>query len=206
MKKYLVIDTETTGLFNWSLPADADGQPRMAQFGGIYLPDISGEPVNTAAHFIKPDGWEMSPEAGAVNGLTTEFLHENGVPVSVVLDSYEQAIAEGYVIVAFNAQFDTKVMRAELRRAGRPDLFQNTPNICVMRALKQIPDIPRKKGAKWSSLELACQYFGIDNAKAHDAMGDARAAMEILKILHGLDLLPPPEIHFAREKAPATPF
>ncbi|MCR6673288.1 exonuclease domain-containing protein [Devosia ginsengisoli] len=146
----------------------------------------------------------MGAEASAVNGLTTEFLAEHGVPVAEVLAAYEEAIAAGYIIVAFNAQFDTKVMRAELRRAGRPDLFEQTPNICVMRPLTDILKLPSRRGPawgyKWPNLAEACAHFGIVNENAHDAMGDAVAAMEILRALHASGQLPEPAIHFAKER------
>lgn len=52
---YLVIDTETTGLPDWRLPADAEGQPRLASWC-----------------FILAD-------AGAINGLTNERLQAEGL-------------------------------------------------------------------------------------------------------------------------------
>ncbi len=63
---------------------------------------------------------------GAVNGLTDEFLHANGADIAVVLEQYREEILRGLVLVAYNAQYDLKVMRGEMRRAGVPDLFEQT--------------------------------------------------------------------------------
>src|SRR5690606_7243060 len=115
------------------IPADDPRQPRLAHFNAVLLSEDLEREVEIDM-FVKPDGWEMPDEAGSVNGLTTQFLEENGLPVSRVLDAYEQIVEQGYILVAFNAQYDCKMMRGELRRAGRPDLFDVTPNICVMRA------------------------------------------------------------------------
>lgn len=199
--KFAVIDTETTGLFDFKQPSDAEGQPRMAQFGMLLVDDLEAEPVSFG-HYIKPDGWEMPEAAGRVNGLTTEFLCENGIPVCHVLDAYVQAVEEDRAIVAFNAQFDLRVMRAELRRAGRDDLFERTRNICVMRPLTPILQLPKRNGAgfKFPNLSEACAHFGIVNERAHDAIGDAMAALEILRHLVANDLLPDARIHYARNR------
>ena len=200
--RYAVIDTETTGLMDFKLPADAEGQPRVAQIGMILIEDIDAPPV-VQGFYIKPDGWVMGAEAGAVNGLTDAFLEEHGVPVAEALDAYVAAVEAGYVMVAFNAQFDLKMMRAELRRAGRDDLFDRTPNICVMRAATDIVRQPAKNGRsgfKFPKLSEACMHFGIENARQHDALGDAHAALAILRALDAIGALPEAKVHFAKQK------
>lgn len=194
---FLIIDTETSGLFNFKDPADAPGQPRMASFAGLAVNDPDDEP-EVFERYIRPDGWQMDPKAGAVNGLTDEFLAANGVPVAEVLDEYVRRIEAGYVIVAFNAQFDLKMMRAELRRAGRDDLFERTPNICVMRPLTDVLQLPGRFGFKWPNLAEACAHYGITNAKAHDAVGDAWAALEVMRNLRRDGLLPEAKVHYSK--------
>lgn len=197
--KYAVIDTESSGLFDFKQPADADGQPRLAQLAVILLYDDLKE---SAAHdfFIKPDGWSMQPEASAVNGLTDEILNARGVPVRQVLDFYAALIDEGYTIAAFNAQFDTKVMRGEMRRAGMDDRFEKTPNVCLMRASTGVCKVPRAKGNgyKFPKLVEACEYFKIGLPDAHSATGDVRAAAQILRFLAQIDCLPEATVHFAK--------
>jgi DNA polymerase III epsilon subunit-like protein len=204
-KRYAVIDTETSGLFDFSKPADAEGQPRLANLAIIMLYD---DLTLHAEHdfLIKPDGWEMGAEAGAVNGLTTETLNDLGRPVGEVLRAYSALIEEGYIVATFNAQFDTKVMRGEMRRAGVPDLFERTPNVCIMRALTPICKVPKKSGAgyKFPKLSEACAFFKIDEPKAHSALGDARSAAALLRELGKLNAIPAPEVHYA--KNPPTPI
>lgn len=216
--KYAIIDTETSGLFDFAQPADAPGQPRLASLaiilaearaGGEYITLDRTPLAITHEHnfFIRPDGWEMSPEVTAINGLTTEFLVENGEPLMDALTHYSDLITkEGRVICAFNAQFDTKMLRGELRRAGLPDLFEQTPNICLMRAATPICRVPKKSGSgyKFPKLAEACAFFKIQEDAAHSALGDARSAFAIMQHLHKANLLPTPEVHFAKEK-PAAP-
>lgn len=201
--KFLILDTETTGLSNFKLPADDPSQPRLAAAAFI-LADETGAEIEAVKHYVKPDGWEMPAEAFAINGLSTEFLDANGVPVLTVLDEYEAHIKGGLIVIGFNAQFDCKMMRAEFRRAGRPDLFEETPNICVMRNLHPYGQegLPIVRG--FIKLRDACDYFGIEQAAAHDALDDARVACRILARLIADGRLPEAKVHYARNP-PARP-
>lgn len=206
--KYAVIDTETSGLFDFSKPADAEGQPRLAHLAVVLVGDDLAE-ESVIDFLIKPDGWSMSDEVVAINGLTNEMLAEKGIPIAEALAAYGKIIDDGYVIVSFNAQFDTKVMRGEMRRAGIDDRFERTPNVCVMRALVDVCKIPKKtgRGHKFPKLSEACEFFGIKQPDAHSATGDARSAFELLLKLHELRVCPEPAVFYAKTppdgKAPA---
>lgn len=198
---YLVIDCETSGLFDFSKPADADGQPRLAALAIIQLDaDLNQEYSNE--FFIKPDGWTIEPDAARVNGLSIEKLTEDGIPVIDVLKVYADVLDRGYVVVAFNAQFDCKVLRGEMRRAGMDDRFEATPNICVMRASTNVCKIPKAKGGgyKFPKLAEACNHFLISQDADHSAMGDARAALAIFRKLREMGACPDPEVHYAKNR------
>ncbi len=190
---YAIIDTEGSGLFDFKQPADAPGQPRLAELVMIFC-DEKCEVTNEYQTYIKPDGWEMSPGATAVNKLTTELLLDKGVPIIEALAVYQAAIVdENRIIVAYNAQHDCKQIRAELRRAGLPDLFEQTRNICAMRASKDVMKV--SKGYKLSD---ACAFFKVAHEQVHSAVGDARACLEVFRKLHELGALPEPKIHYAK--------
>jgi DNA polymerase-3 subunit epsilon len=203
--KYAVIDCETTGLFKFrdaagnGLRADAPGQPRIAHFTMIRLNEkFERESVLDA--LIKPDGWTMPPEAGAINGLNDAILNERGIPILGPITEYAAAIDEGRVIVAFNAAFDLKCGRAEFRHAKMDDRFEKTLAICVMKAMTDICRIERMRpggGFKQPKLSEACEHFGITNRQAHSALGDAEAAEEILRRLHAMGKLPEPRLEYA---------
>lgn len=201
---HAVFDTESTGLFLFKdeatgapVPADDPRQPRLASFAMIYL-DADGIELRRTHKLIKPDGWVMSEEAMRVNGLTMERLLDEGVPVAEVLDEYAEAIRARIDLAAFNAQHDCKQMRAELRRAGRDDLFMITRNICLMRASHSAGVPKPDNGRGFPKLEHACAHMGITNISAHDALHDALAAVEVFRWLKERDLLPPATVHFAK--------
>lgn len=196
--KFCVIDTEGSGLFDFKAPADAPGQPRLAELAMVLLKeDLSIEEEYRS--LVKPDGWEMHPDATAINGLTTQRLLEEGQPIDIVLNVYQQAIREGYAIAAFNAQHDCKTMRAEFRRIGRDDLFTETKNVCLMRKSKGV--IPRPDGkASWPKLDHCRAFLNLTTEGAHRAGADAMVAVHVLRYLHskGVDLTP--EVHFAKKQ------
>lgn len=202
---YAVFDTETTGLFLFrdketgeTVPADDPRQPRMASFA-VILADESGNEISREKHFIKPDGWSVDgTQAAEVNGLTDAFLEQNGVPVSDVLDLWEGFISKGLIVAAFNAQFDCKMMRAELRRAGRDDLFGQTRNTCLMRGLAPYKNEGLCIVRGYVKLSEACDYFGITNENAHNSMADAEAALKILQNLILKDRVIEPKVHYAK--------
>lgn len=203
---YLVCDVEASGLFDYSQAADAEGQPRLAQLGMIFVrPDLTIE----AEHefLIRADGWEMHAEASAVTGITTERLIAEGVDVGPALELYAAGIDAGRVVVGHNVAYDIKVMRAEMRMRAMDDRYIRTRTICTMQAFYgkkspvRIPKANGKGGAPM--LTDCCSFFGIDLPKAHSALDDARGAHGLLLKLRELNSLPAPKSPIDRHKRDA---
>lgn len=199
---FVVFDTETTGLFDFKLPADDPSQPRLASFAGI-IADETGQEIERHKLYIQPDGWSIDgTEAAAVNGLTDEFLRANGVPIAQVLDQWISWVEQGLQFIAHNAQFDAKMMRSELRRAARDDMFEQTRQSCTMRSCAahygQL-GMPVKRGT-YVKLEEACGFFGIVIDNPHDAMADAEGALALLRRLISDDALLEPKVHYAKDR------
>jgi DNA polymerase-3 subunit epsilon len=193
--RFAVIDTEGSGLFQYK---DANGKTVPAML-------LLNEDLSIAEEYrglVKPEGWAMTPEATAVNGLTTEYLLEHGKPAADVLAVYAQAIKEGFAIAAFNAQHDLRQIRSALRFAGMDDLFMQTRNVCLMRKSQGV--IPRPDGKKsWPKLEHCREFLKLPHDGAHRAGADVMSAYHVLRYLSvyrdqngkGVDLTP--TVHFA---------
>jgi DNA polymerase III subunit epsilon len=170
---FLIIDTETTGFPNMYEGADAPGQARAASIAMVFADDD----LNVEYEWfrkIKPDGWEMPEEVSRINGLTTEDLKANGIPIWFPLMLYGAAIDDGRIVVAHNIRFDTKIMRGELRRATMDDRYSSTATICTMLEARWVVG----KGG------LAYAYhamFGEMLEGHHGALADARACLRLLK-------------------------
>lgn len=179
--KYAVIDCETTGLFDYSKRADHSDQPRMASFSVATLDeDLMVEHCHHM--YIYPEGWKMSKETEEINGLSTAFLQNCGVSVIDALSLYTAKVKAGLTICSFNASFDSKVLRGELRRAGMDDLYNETETFCVMKAMTPICKLPGKRGGyKWPKLSEAMEFCGIPQVGSHDSMMDV---IDTVRVLH----------------------
>lgn len=191
---YIATDTEGSGLFDYTKPADAPGQPRLAAIGMI-LADESLNETERHSFLIRPEGWVFDDrsEAAAVNGLTHERLMDEGVDVKQALRIYGDALDNRRIVVGHNILHDLKMMRAEMRIAGFPDRFMETRYICTMQGSRLFVDARTADGKKKApKLEEACAFFGIDLEEkgAHTGIGGADRALQILRKLHGLGAMP----------------
>lgn len=201
MPHYLVYDVEASRLFDYSLAADAPGQPRMAEIGMIFV-DSSHKVEAKHQFLIKPMGWEMTPEAAEKTGLTTEYLKANGGSITEALHLYSSAIDARRVMVGFNISYDMKVLRAEMRLAGIDDRYMQTRSLCLMWATRNIVNAIDKRGRlKNPSLEEACKFFGIEHGK-HRAPGDAEACYQIMLKLVERGALPEPKSPYDKSVKP----
>jgi DNA polymerase-3 subunit epsilon len=206
---FIIFDTETNFLPTYRRddgtpkPADDPDQPRLAEIGMHFADeDLNLIPAMSFHAYVKPDGWEMKPDATAKNGLTTEQLLKVGKPIQFVLDHYTAAInAPSFAgVICFNAQFDCKIMRGELRRAGMPDLFERTANICTMSAMRGMG--VKKLNGKGGQPRLVdvCAHFDIpfDETKFHGAVYDALKTLDVAKAMKAAGILPQAMIHYAK--------
>jgi DNA polymerase-3 subunit epsilon len=190
--KWIVFDTETTGLFDYKKRAHEPGQPRMAEITMIWT-DTDLNYVGKRTLYIKPDGWYMPPHVGKINGLTTDFLHAEGVPVKEALDLVTRAVKAGYAFAAHNVAFDSKVLRGELRRAGMPDLYDEMRVYCTQVGNVGVCKLRNKNGgAKMPKLSEALAHCKIDQMDAHSSPGDAFGVLAIMRRMTkaGIDITP----------------
>jgi DNA polymerase III subunit epsilon len=190
-------DVETTGLYDFKLPADHPSQPRVAAVAWIPFNAQWVQDGREWVYYVKPDDWFMPPDAFAVNGLSMEFLHDVGRPIREIVEVYHSFLREGRALIGFNTQFEAKAMRGECRRLGLADLFNITPTFCAMRAFAKFV------GRPWAKREDALQYFGLEQKGHHDALGDCVDGFNITKSLraHGHPIIA--KVHRARKDHPA---
>ena len=207
MNRYAIIDTEGSGVFDYTKPADAPGQPRMAAFGLILVNSELGI-EHEHSFLIRPDGWwfDNNSAAAAVNGLTHERLMDEGVPVKDALRLYGDAIDARYIVVGYNVLHDLKQLRAEQRIVGLPDRYMQTKYICAMQGCRKIVDARTADGRKKApKLEEACTHFGIKRDEAHTALSDARDALAILRHLRDLGAMPAYTDPYDKQAKPVKP-
>lgn len=174
----LFFDTETTGLFDYTRPADAPGQPRLAEIHALFT-DEDGTTLEELNTLIRPDGWTLSPALTAINGLTTEMCQDRGAPVADALIWMGARMVKARQILAFGVNFDLKVLRGEFRRAGMPDLYPlgEARKCCIQQMARKVTALPKNKTPKLS--EAVEIILGETLIGAHGAKEDNTASMRL---------------------------
>lgn len=178
----IVLDTETTGIFNKHPFA------RIWDLAAVVL-DVDGSVIDTFEQVILPEVLDdRANDALKIGGVTQEWIRENGVLESEAILLWGRFLSAhpGAKCTAFNIQFD----RPMLKRCGLDDGIDWGP--CLMR-LAQAEMGPAGALPQWDNgeykfpkLSEAATYYAIpQHEPAHRALADAKTAADILlKIQH----------------------
>ncbi len=191
MKKYLLFDTETTGLpKNWKAPVtDVNNWPRMVQIAWLMFND-KGEKIDQQDYIIKPEGYTIPDDAAKVHGITTERAMKEGRDITEILQKFADAIAATDYIVAHNISFDEKIVGAEFVRKKFKTQWFSKKQICTMKVSTNYCKIPGNYGYKWPNLtELHTKLFGKGFEEAHNAAADISATAKCFWELKHLDII-----------------
>lgn len=199
----IVFDTETTNKWDFQAPWNDPKQPDLVQLGykvftkerqcvmeGGFLVDTS-----------EREGFQMSPEAQNVHGISVKNLRLYGVAPEKAAETFLDWCEKSFLRVAHNQDFDEKIIDSFMFRTGfTPDSWKSTNQpFCTMKSTTPICKIPHPKGwnsYKWPSLQEA--YAKLVDPRgfkgAHDALVDVNACADIFWTLKDREL-----IHFSPE-------
>jgi DNA polymerase-3 subunit epsilon len=202
----LFIDTETSGLPDFTLPLTHPSQPRVVQLAawlgeeydeGMLPPEQKGALRHHSSlnAIIRPaPGATIHPAAERVHGISLERARAVGEDLGDVLRRLYELVAlastddpASSTLVAHNLPFDNNMLLIESAHAG----FDPTPlsylrPFCTMRALTTRMKLPGRYPGKykWPNLAEAHRFcLGRDFDDAHSAMGDVLACRDIY--IHG---------------------
>jgi DNA polymerase III subunit epsilon len=165
----IVLDTETTGLD----PLRGD---RLVEVGCIEL--FNRMPTGVTFHrYFNPER-EMSAEAFAVHGLSTEFLADKPFFREVV-EEFLAFIGDSPLVI-HNASFDVSFINAELDRLKRPPVLRERLVDTLLLARRKHPGVSNR-------LDDLCSRYAIDNSRRtkHGALLDAELLAEVYVDLIG---------------------
>lgn len=194
----LCFDTETTGFPDFRSPSDAPQQPHLVQLAMVLLDDdlVERSSVNL---IIKPDGWTIPDDVAKIHGITTEMATRLGVPEVLATRLYIELRygCANVLAVAHNVNFDLRIMRIAMLRAGYSkewqDGFSHLKSYCTMETSKPIINLPptdkmvsagfnKPKAPRLS--ECVKHFFDEDLIGAHDALVDVRACVRVYRHLN----------------------
>lgn len=169
----LTLDIETSGLVIKDKPLDDPAQPRIVQLGFV-VHDTDRRVVHTHCSLIRPDGWEITPQAQKVHGYSTEDCARWGVDAKVALVDFVAALSCVRIVVAHSFSNDAALIQREmmiLKAADEGLRRSRLRRFCTMRTgAAMMPD------GKWPKLSaLYRMLYGAEPPNQHDALGDAQA-------------------------------
>ena len=177
-RRWLVMDTETTGLLRPSSVRLAD-QPKIIELALIELRHQGDEPdapmvvTNEASWLINP-GEPLSPEIVRITGLTDDALR-GAPPFAAVMPELLPWFLGAHGLIAHNAPFDLGMLVNELRRLGKEHAWPYPPEqLCTV--AHYLPAFGRR--AKLT--EVYQRVLGKPLPQKHRALDDARALVEIV--------------------------
>jgi len=156
-------------------PNDVTNWPRVVQLGWV-LADRDGRVIEKSCELVQPGGWEITPGAQAVHGISQEECVRYGRPLQFLLSTFHKYASRAEIAVAHNIGFDRPVILCESIRYAVP---QNLPPMdCTMAIGRDVCKIPKGDGFKRPSLsELYRHLFGEVFTDQHDALADSNACL-----------------------------
>lgn len=187
MKKYLVFDTETTGLPPYRKVEQSKeiASPlkylkhwddcRIVEIAWL-LCDEQGNCLKKEDYIIQPKDYIIPEEASRIHGITHEMAMENGIDIEIVLSIFACDLAEADVLVAHNMDFDYHVLLSEWLRYTpyTKESLILIPKICTMKDFIH----PNERWPRLADLYYKCT--GKPFFQQHRALGDAMACASIL--------------------------
>jgi DNA polymerase III epsilon subunit-like protein len=169
--KFLIFDTETTGLAkNLNNPiTDTKNWPFIVQLSWI-IADIYGNIFEKENFVIKPDNFKIPIEAINIHKITNEIAFEIGVPISKALTKFGESINKVHYIVAHNLEFDYKVISCEFYRNKYSSEIKIKKKICTMKAAQN--NLYTMNNKFISLTELYKVLFQEEITQKHNAFDD----------------------------------
>ena len=159
LQEYVVLDTETTGLFKNARVIEIgiiafNEQEILEEWSTLLNPIRDIGP--TQIHGITPTMVSLAPEFGQISNDLARLLNNR-------------------ILIAHNASFDIRMLTAEFARIGVD--FNPGKAFCTMIAARN--NLP----SGTDKLTDACSYLGIEVTNAHSALGDARMTLELFRFV-----------------------
>lgn len=162
---FVVVDLETTGA--------RPGHDAITEIGAVKI--RGGEILGELATLVDP-GRSIPPHIVEITGITTAMVVD-APPIDRVLPSFLE-FAEGAVLVAHNAPFDTGFLKAAAAATGTP--WPRFRVLCTVKLARRVLSRDEAPSVKLSNL---ARLFDVGTTPTHRALDDARATVDVL---HGL--------------------
>ena len=164
-ERAMVVDTETTGL-------DPAGGDELVEVATVAVAEATlGETWSSLLRPARP----IPAEAAAVHGITDAVVAD-APPAAGVAAELRRRCGD-LPLVFHNAAFDLPFLRALLKQAGQPPLYN--PVIDTLGLARGL------EGTGGNSLGALAERLGLPREVQHRALGDARTTARLFLLLSG---------------------
>lgn len=203
MKKFLIVDTETTGLpIDYGAPfTDTDNWPRILELAWELCWE-NGETIEKSCELVYPDGWRFpTGEFWEQHGFNEADNILNGIDASILLTNLAVAMCCADIMICHNIAYDKPIIECEMYRysiypkAIRRQLVENNIELkaglrpegipllkeCTKLLSTPILKLPGFKGMySWPKLEAAYEYmYSEPYLQGHHADTDVEATKKV---------------------------
>jgi DNA polymerase III subunit epsilon len=168
-ENYVILDTETSGL---KKPAEVI-QIAIVSHGGATLLDTLVNPV-----------YPIPPAAYNIHGIADATVAN--APTWAIVRRQMLGYITGKDVLVFNAKFDRMIIHSSDDNWNLREDYHSIANwFCVMETFAEWNGEihPYYGSYVWKSLDFAAASFGIENPKAHSALGDCLTTLELCRKL-----------------------
>lgn len=182
----LALDIESTGV---------DVETARIVTIALVLVDDDGTVLKSQEWLVRPDGYEISADATAVHGITTEHARLYGRPLQVVIPQVRRVLVEEWTtdvpLVIFNSPYDLSVLDREFRRVTLGVLGFDLDGLVLDPYVLDQRLVPKRRGKGSRRLQAVAEAYNVPLSadEAHGATADALAAARIALKQLGNDLL-----------------
>lgn len=153
--KFLVFDTETTGLprdFSASAFKEPNNWPHIVSISWAIMDGKLNKVLSTQSYIIKPQGWEIPADSTAIHGISTAEAMEYGHNLVQIMDKFFSEDVDAYI--AHNIHFDKNVIYNAMRWDLGFEFFPGfgKPKMCTMQIGRKLCKLPKNKSPRLSEL------------------------------------------------------
>jgi PAS domain S-box-containing protein len=185
--KYLVLDTETTGLFSQQALESTDPKdlPRVIQVAWLLF-DEEGKLIHSHNRYILQD-LPIPSQSTKIHGIDDSSIHQKGEKPQVVWNDFIKDLENCEYLVAHSIDFDIPLIETELNRLHIDNPFAGKRKICTMKLGINKCKLPSEDGNGYRYPALDELYKITFNGRLtdqtitglHDAYVDAAIAAKI---------------------------
>lgn len=159
MKRYVVLDIETTGTH----PINHE----IIEIGAVYVED--NQPIKAFNQLVCPKT-SISSYITSITGIDDEMVHD-APPIEEVMPEFLSFCKDMPLIGHNLILFDYRMLKAQAVKLGYT--FERIGLDTLVIARKMLPELPSRK------LGALCDYYQIDLEHAHRAYDDAYATFQL---------------------------